>query len=135
MKRYLVLFMTIIVCISLLGCGSSNATSKNSSVQNNSQPAENPINSLKVQPGWTWEVDKYGYSKVSGSVKNIGTKPIQYFEVTAEFLGENNNVLDTTYTNSGETINPGNEKRFEIMHKYSKDFKTARVYVNRVVFK
>ena len=89
--------------------------------------------SLQIQTGWTWKVDNYGYSKINGSVKNIGTKPITYFEVTAEYSDANGKVIDTSYTNSNERINPGNEKRFEILHKYSPDFKGSQLLVNRVI--
>jgi hypothetical protein len=93
-----------------------------------------PSDSLQIQQGWEWESTGYGYSTITGSVKNIGDKPIKYFEVTAEYKDENGNVLDTAYTNSAETIRPGNEKRFEIMHKHSPDFKKASIHVNRVMY-
>lgn len=91
-----------------------------------------PTDYIQIQPGWTWTVDRYGYSKINGSIKNIGTKPLSYFAVTAEYMGENGNVLDTSYTNSIEKVQPGNEKRFEIMHKHSPDFKRARLFPSQV---
>jgi len=91
------------------------------------------IDALQIQTGWTWTVDNYGYSKINGSVKNIGTKAITYFEITVEYLDANGKVLDTAYTNSNERINPGNEKRFEILHKHSPDFKGSRLLVNKVI--
>ena len=92
----------------------------------------NPADHIQIQPGWTWTVDRYGYSKINGSIKNIGAKPIFYFAVTAEYMGESGNVLDTSYTNSIEKVQPGNEKRFEIMHKHSPDLKRARLFPSQV---
>jgi len=95
----------------------------------------NAIDALQIQEGWTWELSRSNnYSYIKGSVKNIDTKPISYFEVRAEYLDDKGNVLDTSYTNSGERINPGAQKRFEIMHKHSDDFIKARIMVSKVVF-
>jgi len=91
-----------------------------------------PSDYIQVVPGWTWTVDRYGYSKINGSIKNIGTKTISYFAVTAEYLSDDGKVLDTSYTNSLEKIQPGNEKRFEIMHKHSPDFKKSRIFPSQV---
>lgn len=88
--------------------------------------------SLSIQEGWTWKVDGYGFSKINGSVKNTGTAPIGYFNIRAEYLDDNDNVLDTGFTNSMERINPGDQKRFEIMHRHSDSFKKARLIVEKV---
>ncbi len=88
--------------------------------------------SLSIQEGWTWKVDGYGFSKINGNVKNTGTAPIGYFNIRAEYLDDNGNVLDTAFTNSLERINPGDQKRFEIMHRHSDSFKKARLIVEKV---
>lgn len=87
---------------------------------------------LDIQDGWVWEGDRYGYAYIRGSVKNIGDKPVTYFAITAEYLDDNGQVLDSTYTNSLEKIYPGNQKRFEIMHRHSQEFKKARIFVSKV---
>ena len=91
-----------------------------------------PTDYIQILSGWTWNVDRYGYSKINGSLKNVGSKTISYFEITAEYLSEDGKVLDTAYTNSLEKVRPGNEKRFEIMHKDSSDFKKARIFPSKV---
>ena len=87
---------------------------------------------LSIQDGWTWKGEGYGFSKISGSVKNTGTAPIRYFNIRAEYLDDNGNVLDTAFTNSLERVNPGDQKRFEIMHRHSDSFKTVRLIVDKV---
>ena len=87
---------------------------------------------LAIQDGWTWKGEGYGFSKISGSVKNTGTAPIRYFNLRAEYLDDNGNVLDTAFTNSLERINPGDQKRFEIMHRHIDSFKTVRLIVDKV---
>jgi len=89
--------------------------------------------SLVIQNGWTWDI-KGDHTYVKGRVKNIGDKNVKYFEVTAEYLDENEKVLDTDYTNSGEIIKPDNMKEFEIMHKYNSDYNKVRIFVNKVSF-
>jgi len=86
---------------------------------------------LIIQDGWTWKVDK-NYSYVKGRVKNTSDKDIRYFEVTVEYLDSAGKVLDSDYTNSGETLRIGNQKEFEIMHKNNSDYEKVRVFVNEV---
>lgn len=88
------------------------------------------VNPLEIQPGWTWEGDGYNYAHVKGRVKNVSDRNITYFEVTAEFADDAGNILNTDYTNSGETIRPGNMKEFDIMHEMNSDYKKVRIFVN-----
>jgi hypothetical protein len=95
-------------------------------------PSEGEVSdpgALQIQEGWNWEIDG-NYNYVRGRVENIGADPINYFEVTAEYLDEDGNVLDSDYTNSGQTLNPGDMKEFEIMHRHSSEYKKVRIYVN-----
>jgi hypothetical protein len=93
--------------------------------------SEDYINKLEIQEDWVWEIDG-NYSYVKGRVKNTGNKNIRYFEVTAEYLDSAGRVLDSDYTNSGETLRVGNMKEFEIMHQDSNDYKEVRIFVNEV---
>ena len=47
-------------------------------------------------------------------------------------MDSNGNVLDTDYTNSGETIRPGNQKEFEIMHRVDNEYTKVRIFINEV---
>ena len=89
------------------------------------------IDKLVIQNGWTWDLDG-NYTYVRGRVKNTGDKNITYFEVTAEYLSSTGQVLDTDYTNSGETLRPDNMKEFEIMHKDDSEYDKVRIFVNEV---
>jgi hypothetical protein len=86
---------------------------------------------LVIQSDWTWDLDG-NYTYVRGRVKNVGDKNIRYFEVTAEYLDSTGNVLDSDYTNSGETLRPNNMKEFEIMHKHDEEYYEVQIYVNDV---
>lgn len=94
-------------------------------------PSEGSLSTkpLQIQEGWKWTIDG-NYSYVRGRVENVGADPINYFEVTAEYLDQDGNVLDSDYTNSGQTLNPGDMKEFEIMHRHSNEYKKVRIYVN-----
>ena len=86
---------------------------------------------LVIQEGWTWERDG-NYTYIRGRVKNTGNKTIRYFEVTAQYLDKNKNVLDTNYTNSGEKIRPGDSKEFEIMHRHNSEYEYVSIFVEEV---
>ena len=86
---------------------------------------------LKIQDGWSWTAES-NYSYIRGRVTNDGDKNINYFKITAEYMDSNGNVVDTDFTNSGETIRPGNSKEFEIMHRHSPDYHEARIFVDEV---
>ena len=86
---------------------------------------------MEIQEGWTWKIDN-NYSYIWGRVKNTGTTVIRYFEVAATYKDDQGNVLDTDYTNSGETLRPGWSKEFEIMHKNSPHYRTVAIRVQDV---
>ncbi len=99
----------------------------------NEDSKEDPINNLEIIDGWTW--DREGnYTYIRGRVKNIGIRNIRYFKVTAEYMDQNYNVLNTDFTNSAEIIKPGNQKEFEIMHRYNREYKKVRIFVEEVRF-
>lgn len=87
--------------------------------------------SLEIVSGWKFETER-SYSYVRGSVKNTGTTPIKYFKVVAKYKDSNGNVLDSDYTNSNETILPGEQKQFEIMHKDNDKFASASLSIEEV---
>lgn len=149
-------FITIILFTMLLitGCGNTSSTpttssapakSTSSNPTTSSAPASTPnttpaqksvpaAKSVEIQQGWQWTAER-NYDYVRGSVKNIGDKPIEYFEVTAEYLDANGNVLDTDYTNCNETLRPGNQKKFEIMHKTDPSEKKVRIFISKATYK
>ena len=90
---------------------------------------DSSVNGLIIQNEKIWTNDG-DYSYFKGRVKNIGNLDITYWKLTLELCDSNENVLDTDYTNSSETIRPGNMKEFEIMHKYDSEYKKARVFID-----
>lgn len=88
------------------------------------------IGKMEIQKGdWTRERD---YSYVRGRVKNGGDKTVTYFEITALYKDASGTVLDTDYTNSGETLQPGMSKEFEIMHKESLEYRNVSIATDAV---
>lgn len=70
------------------------------------------------------------YFQDFNSLELLGSSDIKYWKLTVEFSDGNNNVIDTDYTNSLETVRPGNMKSFEIMHEYDSEYKNARVFID-----
>lgn len=155
MKRFMILTICIILCFSLFGCGSNTTYSSSNTSNYESEPIistvsipstevvtvpstpeilPNSIGCLEIQDGWKWEGES-DYSYIRGRVKNISTYNVGYYKLTAEFLDDNGNVLNTDYTNSNDTIRPNNMQEFEIMHKYSEEYKKVRIFIEEVVSK
>ena len=95
---------------------------------------EQSITNLEIQSGWTWEAMRISenYSYIRGRVKNTGETVISYFEVAAVYKDDAGNVLDTDYTNSGETLRPGWSKEFEIMHKVNSLYTNVAIRVQNI---
>lgn len=159
MKKYLVIGMLIgIISFTLYGC-SNNTSSNNSSTQSvdefikqqkakgeeidkqykeqiqkiDREQAQQPqiqdkASNLEIQDGHKTEVEG-DYIYVRGRVKNIGKTPISYWKLTVEYLGVNGNVLNTSFTTSLETMQVGNMKEFEIMHKNQRDYAKTRMFI------
>lgn len=85
---------------------------------------------VEIEDGWTWEVDG-NYIKIEGSVSNISDKAISYYEVTAEFLDSNGDVIDTDWTN-GSDVSPNNSSKFDMMYKYDRRIKNVRLKITDV---
>ena len=135
MKKTLSIVTT---CIIILCTGCENTSvyqpvtpiSTESSCTTTPIPIIVPTRILEIQEGWNFSI-RGDYSYTNGRVKNTGETTVTYFEVTAEYLDADGNVLDTDYTNCGENVRPRNMKEFEIMHKHSKEYKKIRLFVNR----
>lgn len=73
-----------------------------------------------------------GYIYLEGAVVNNSNKNVEYFKVTAEYKDANGNVIDTAFTNSRQTIRPGNQKRIRIMNRYGGDEVEVRIVIEEV---
>lgn len=130
------------ICVIIIGFAVNYQLSKNKNLNSPSinsnkttltsnQPSNTSTLSLVIVDDWKWDV-KQDYSYIKGSVKNTGTTPIKYFKVVAKYKDESRNVLDSDYTNSGETILPGEQKQFEIMHKNNDKFKYVSLDIEEI---
>ena len=128
-RKYLSICIFVITIFLMLP---SNETSSTSSSAASSQ--ENYASKMRIENNWKWELDG-NYSYVKGTVTNTGDKPIRYFKITAYFYDKNNKVVETDYTNSGETLMPGMGKKFEISNKYSPEYKHVNIFVEEVSLK
>ena len=89
---------------------------------------------MVIQKGWRWEEEER-YNYIRGRVKNTGTKTVTYFKLKVEYQNARKEVVDTDYTNSGETLGPGMAKEFEIMHHNSEDYKSVAIGIEEVKVK
>ncbi len=92
-------------CLFLVGYGSSK-------VRENQSRAMATTTVLSTG----WETSN-GYDRVTGIVKNNGSRALTYWKVTVQFRDAAGSVIDTAFTNSLERVAPGDSKNFEILHK------------------
>ena len=93
-----------------------------------------PSEKLIIQDGWQFTVEG-DYNYIRGRVKNNITTNITYFKLVAEYLDDSGNVLDSEYTNSTNTILPGNMEEFEIMKKHNDQYKQVRIFIEEIKIK
>lgn len=86
---------------------------------------------LEIQPDHTIKI-RNDYYYITGRVKNVGNKDINYFEVKCNFLDDNNQVLDSDYTNDNLVLKPGEMREFEIMHRYKDEYEKYKLSINNV---
>jgi len=82
-------------------------------------------------PSWEWHRDG-DYIRAKGSVKNNGNKIVRYFEVHITFMDERGSIIDTTYTNSGENLQPGWSKNWDTMHRWDPRMHKAEASIGKV---
>ncbi|HMT92320.1 FxLYD domain-containing protein [uncultured Thiothrix sp.] len=88
------------------------------------------IDKMHIQD-WRWEKEG-NYTYVRGRVKNIGDSTVSYFKITSYYKNVSGDIIDTDFTNSGEQLQPGMAKEFEIMHKESSEYKTVSIAIDTV---
>ena len=87
---------------------------------------------LRVNSDWT-QKKSGNYIYINGSVTNTSSsKIINYFEVEAKFYDSKGNVIDSDWTNDGEKLEPGESRKFEIMHKYDSSVDAIRLSIKDV---
>jgi len=87
--------------------------------------------SAEIVEGWTWRTDGQ-FSYIEGVIQNTGEKSIRYYKIMAEYSGANEQVLDSTFTNSNESFEPGQEQNFKIMHPHSSDYMNVTIYISNI---
>lgn len=130
-RKYLsiaILVMTILLMMPI------NENTSSSSSTSTSREEESYVSKMRIENNWKWELDG-DYSYIKGTITNAGDKPIRYFKITAHYMDKDNKVVDTDYTNSGETLMPNMGKKFEISTKYSKEYKHVNIFVEEVSLK
>lgn len=100
---------------------------------NKSKPVikQSQTNKLEIQSGHTGSA-KGDYYYITGRVKNNSNTDINYFEVVCKFLDENDQVLDSDYTNDSLVLKPGEMREFEIMHKYRDEYEKYQLFIGEV---
>lgn len=90
-----------------------------------------PRMSAQILEDWTWKKEG-DYTLISGSLLNDGEGPIGFFRIRAEYLNENEDVVDTDSTVYGEVVWPNHQKRFKISNKYEASHFSVRIWVDEV---
>lgn len=86
---------------------------------------------IQIESDWKYTI-KGDYIYINGSVKNVGNKDVNYFEIGAEFIDSNNNIIDTDWTNNSGKLKPNSSKKFEIMHKNDGKIENVKLEVLEV---
>lgn len=90
----------------------------------------NPSAKLEIQQGHRYEV-RGDYIYINGKIRNVSNSIVTYFEVRVDFMDDIGQVLDSDYTNDGLTLNPGDMREFEIMHRLI-NYKTYKLSIGDV---
>lgn len=74
-----------------------------------------------------------GFMYITGSVTSRASYPVSFWKVAIKFYDEAGTVIDTDYqTSLGDTLGPGETKRFEVMHRSDKRIKNFVLSVEEV---
>lgn len=92
---------------------------------------KSPGTNAEIVEGWTWRTDGQ-FSYIEGVIRNTGEKNIRYYKIMAEYADGSEQVLDSTYTNSNESFEPGQEQNFKIMHPHSSDYLNVTIYISNM---
>ena len=85
---------------------------------------------LKIDSGWTHKI-KGDYIYIDGSVTNISSKFIVYYEIGVEFLDLTGKVVDTDWTN-GTDVSSYTSQEFSLMHKWNSKYSKINLYIKEV---
>lgn len=101
---------------------------------NNESTTNTSFNDILKIENLNWKIEKDLYNYTTGKLKNISNKDIKYFEITINYIDSNGNVIDSDYTNSGQTLYSGNSKEFEVMHKNNDDYVKIEAFVSEIQY-
>lgn len=90
-----------------------------------------PSQKLEIQSGHKLEIEG-NYVYTIGRIKNVSDKHISYFEIRVDFLDDDEQVLNSDYTNDGLKLNPGDMREFKIITKWNSDYKKYRLSIGDV---
>ena len=72
------------------------------------------------------------YGHIIGDVKNVYDSTISYYKITCKFLDSDGNIIDSTFTNSGQNIGSAEIRKFDIKHKWDDRFKDYKLIIEDV---
>lgn len=144
MKKIILILMIISIFVfSFTGCQSKAEKEKELLIQKQVAEFNKGIEELKSQiendnelkleivDGFNWNKDG-SYTYVFGSVKNNGVKDVSYFKVIVNYLDENDNVLDTSYTIGNQKLYAGDEVEFEVSNEHNDKYKSVSVLIDEI---
>lgn len=143
MKKLLLAVLCVTVIINAVGCSGNGVVQRNDNEQANKQLEEEIAElkkelalqteqpELEIQDDYQSKIEG-NYVYITGSVKNVGNVSVSYYEIVCKFLDEKLQVLDSTYTNSGQNLEVGEMRKFEIMHKHDDRFKKYALSIGKM---
>lgn len=118
--------MLVAGCLVLFGTAAVNMSKAKQAQDDYRQKLVPTVVELKSEREWVY---------VRGTVGNHGQKTVTYWKLAARFRDKAGVVIDTDYTNSAETLGPGQSKSFQIMHRFNPRFIDADVLIEEVRIK
>jgi|LSQX01.2.fsa_nt_gb hypothetical protein len=143
MKKLLLAVLCVTVIINAVGCSGNGVVQRNDNEQANKQLEEEIAElkkelalqteqpELEIQDDYQSKIEG-NYVYITGSVKNVGNISVSYYKIICKFLDDDLCVLDSTFINSTQELEPGEMRRFEIMHKNDDRFKKYKLSIGEI---
>lgn len=129
-RKVLYVVLSLILILSFVGC---NKEDKPSMTDEEMVRAKRLIaNASKDSSTWIEFINDElnisdGYGVITGSVENISNGTVFSFTIVCKFLDENGKVLDSTSILILEDLKYGDQKNFEIKHKWDEAYESYKL--------
>lgn len=74
------------------------------------------------------------YVTLNGTIKNLGTRTLSYWELKINLIDKTGAVIDSDMANSTNLLNPGESKKFDVMVENDRRIKSWQIVPVKVSF-